>query len=325
MRINLDYNSETPIYKQIASEVIERVNEGKLIPGDKLPTVRELACQLDLSNGTVKHGYDELLRLGIITMKQGSGTFIAEQPETPDFSRKEKAMEAIDRMLDQLEELHFSSMETEIFLKLKLSERHMADDITRLVVVDCNREALDSMISQIEQEKDCETYGFLLEDLQKNPDRVGEEMDLMVTTHTHMGQVERITEEGLEVVPVVLSPSRDTVVQLARLAAGTKVCILSSSPRFGQIVAEGLASINPEVQLLGRLSLKEAEEVPKEAEAVILPGEYMGYINPKEERALRECCRDRKQISYRYMVDKGSMMYLMEKISEKERKKKLGL
>ena len=90
MFISLDPQSKEPLYRQIAEAIERELADGRLQPGDKLPTVRELAQELSAAQGTIKRAYDELHHRGVIEMAQGRGTFIAER-EQPD-SRKERAM-----------------------------------------------------------------------------------------------------------------------------------------------------------------------------------------------------------------------------------------
>lgn len=82
-------SSSDPIYLAIAKALADDVADGRLQPGDRLPTHRELARALNLSIGTVTRGYIEAERRGVIRGETGRGTFVrdpkAEQP-TP-FSR----------------------------------------------------------------------------------------------------------------------------------------------------------------------------------------------------------------------------------------------
>jgi GntR family transcriptional regulator len=73
----IDPRSSTPIYEQIISSVKESIIKGILQPGDKLPSVRELAGSLTTNPNTVSKAYSELERLKIIETLRGKGTFIA--------------------------------------------------------------------------------------------------------------------------------------------------------------------------------------------------------------------------------------------------------
>jgi len=68
-----------PLYKQIVEGVKREISEGRLKPGQALPSFRMLAEDLLVSLITVKRAYEELEREGIIYRKQGLGTFISEE------------------------------------------------------------------------------------------------------------------------------------------------------------------------------------------------------------------------------------------------------
>ncbi len=78
MKFFINNRSGVPIYKQLVHQ-IEKGVAGKLLkPGDRLPTVRELALELTINPNTVARAYRELETMGIISSVQGRGTFIAE-------------------------------------------------------------------------------------------------------------------------------------------------------------------------------------------------------------------------------------------------------
>lgn len=91
----LDAGSGVPVYRQIIDMVFSGIATGSLRPGDQLPTVRQLAVDLEINPNTVIRAYRELELRGVLDTQQGSGTFIAEKiPERDDGSRQ--------RRLDQL-------------------------------------------------------------------------------------------------------------------------------------------------------------------------------------------------------------------------------
>lgn len=66
------------LYDQIVNGLKRAVSEGKLEPGELLPSFRQLAEEMMVSLITVKRAYEELEREGIIYRRQGLGTFVAE-------------------------------------------------------------------------------------------------------------------------------------------------------------------------------------------------------------------------------------------------------
>jgi GntR family transcriptional regulator len=73
----IDARSSTPIYEQIIHSVKESIIKGILQPGDKLPSVRELASMLTTNPNTVSKAYSELERMKIIETLRGRGTFVS--------------------------------------------------------------------------------------------------------------------------------------------------------------------------------------------------------------------------------------------------------
>ncbi|MBC1804266.1 aminotransferase-like domain-containing protein [Listeria booriae] len=70
--------TQYPIYQQIIVLIETHIQDGKLLPGDKLPPERELAATLQVNRSTLVRALDELSARGIVTRKQGSGTRISE-------------------------------------------------------------------------------------------------------------------------------------------------------------------------------------------------------------------------------------------------------
>lgn len=79
MYISLDSNSGTPLYLQLAEQTRLGIATGMLRPGDQMPTVRDLAARLRINPNTVARVYRDLQAEGLLSSRQGSGTFVAEQ------------------------------------------------------------------------------------------------------------------------------------------------------------------------------------------------------------------------------------------------------
>ena len=79
-RIAVDTASAVPAYEQLRTQVVALVSAGRLRPGDRLPSVRQLATDLGIAPGTVGRAYRELESAGVIETRRRTGTHIAEQP-----------------------------------------------------------------------------------------------------------------------------------------------------------------------------------------------------------------------------------------------------
>ena len=88
-----------PIYVQLREQMLQALGARVLAPGDQMPTMREVATAMKVDLNTVRHAYDELERLGAITLVRGRGSFVAEPPaparskdQTDDLARQAMAM-----------------------------------------------------------------------------------------------------------------------------------------------------------------------------------------------------------------------------------------
>jgi GntR family transcriptional regulator len=73
-------NSGVPIYVQLRDQILRQLGAGVLASGDQMPTMREVAVELKIDLNTVRHSYDELDRMGAITLVRGRGSFVAQPP-----------------------------------------------------------------------------------------------------------------------------------------------------------------------------------------------------------------------------------------------------
>ena len=95
MEMRIDTKSGVPFYRQIIEQVKFAIARGDLLPGDQLPTVRQLAVDLSINPNTVIRAYRELELSGTLETHQGSGTFVGrEKPQVDELERQ--------RMLDQI-------------------------------------------------------------------------------------------------------------------------------------------------------------------------------------------------------------------------------
>ena len=99
--VQLDYRDARPIYTQVVDGFREQIVAGVLQQGDRLPSVRELACQLTINPNTIQRAYRELEMEGWIASVPGKGSFVCGVPSGPQ--REQMALlEAFDKVTEQL-------------------------------------------------------------------------------------------------------------------------------------------------------------------------------------------------------------------------------
>jgi GntR family transcriptional regulator len=72
----VDPSSGLPVYRQIMDQVRRTIASGRLAPGERLPSIRELAATLQINPLTVGKAYGELERGGFIEMRRGLGMYV---------------------------------------------------------------------------------------------------------------------------------------------------------------------------------------------------------------------------------------------------------
>jgi len=77
--LHINYNSSEPIYRQVVDQIKLMVVNGTLCPGDRMPSIRELARSLRINPTTAARIYNELAHEGILTLRQGQGAFVSEK------------------------------------------------------------------------------------------------------------------------------------------------------------------------------------------------------------------------------------------------------
>jgi GntR family transcriptional regulator len=78
--VTVDPRDRTPIYAQLDRALRAAIATGRLVAGDQLPTVRQLAVELSINANTVARVYAELERTGILETRRGVGTFVIATP-----------------------------------------------------------------------------------------------------------------------------------------------------------------------------------------------------------------------------------------------------
>ena len=78
--VTIDPRDPTPIYAQLERGLRAAIATGRVMPGDQLPTVRELAVDLRVNANTVARVYAELERAGVLETRRGVGSFVSATP-----------------------------------------------------------------------------------------------------------------------------------------------------------------------------------------------------------------------------------------------------
>lgn len=99
MFLRIEKGSAVPLTRQIVQQIGSLCAAGSLAPGDRLPSVRELARDLGVNQNTILRVYERLSSEGLLEMRHGQGTFVADNAKA-NASPGQRA-----RLIDELRQL----------------------------------------------------------------------------------------------------------------------------------------------------------------------------------------------------------------------------
>ncbi|WP_223068856.1 GntR family transcriptional regulator [Paenibacillus caui] len=105
--MSIEFDNNLPIYLQIMNYIKRQIVSGSLTPGDKIPSVRELAAELQINPNTVQRTFQELEREGIVETRRGLGRFVTSEESKIMEIKKEMAGELLDKFVQGMKELGF--------------------------------------------------------------------------------------------------------------------------------------------------------------------------------------------------------------------------
>lgn len=115
------FQASKPIYMQIVDKINQQIIRGELLPGNKLPSVREMAIQTGVNPNTIQRTYSELERMEIVETKRGQGTFVTENTNLIKELKGKLQMDIIEAFFTNMKELGFTEEEMvsglEFFIK----------------------------------------------------------------------------------------------------------------------------------------------------------------------------------------------------------------
>jgi DNA-binding transcriptional regulator YhcF (GntR family) len=108
MKLSVDPESPVPPFEQVRAKIAADIDAGVLAPETRLPTVRQLAADLDLAVNTVARSYRELELAGFIETRGRQGTFVAG----PASGSRRSAVRAARQFARRMQELGVGEAES---------------------------------------------------------------------------------------------------------------------------------------------------------------------------------------------------------------------
>jgi len=320
LNIVIEKNKNISVYKQIAEQIREAIENGTLKPGDKLPTERELSDRLNVARGTINKAYEELRRSNCIEIIQGSGSFVSKRNAISKEEKKKLVAEYIDDFLTKLVALNYTMNEILAMVEHAISEREHQQKKLYIATVDCNVESLAIFSEQFSRFSNVTVKMFLLDDIVQfaNPEEVFENYDIIITTTTHYEQlIGMIPSLKDRLFKAAVSPTEETIIKIATAPKDAKIGLIVKSVNFRDLMLARLKSLNIDFSRIWYAFEDDAPKVDKlliEMDVLII-SHYL-YLNNKElAKQLRYfTARGGILIDFRYQIERGSLIHIEERI-----------
>ena len=114
--------SDRPVYVQLVEQMKRKIIAGEYKPGDRMPSVRELAAEAAVNPNTMQKALAELERIGLMYSQRTSGRFITEDENLIHNLKKEVALEQIDTFIGNMAAMGIDKKEILELFKARIEE-----------------------------------------------------------------------------------------------------------------------------------------------------------------------------------------------------------
>jgi len=318
--ISIERATGIPLYVQVRNQIEKLIRLGIWENGRKLPTERQLADTLRVSRNTVSTAYKLLEQEGLLSCRQGSGTYVAATPDIPD-DRRLRLEQAIDQILDGALEM---GLDLDDFLQVAGARVEARRDMLRHVqvcLVECNREQLDYFVKELELGSGVAVIPLLISELRERPSEIRSRLsgvDLVVTTFFHLDEVKEVLPD-MDVLGIALDPLVETVVRIARLDRDSRAGLVCRSVAFADRVKKSIANAGIDELALPVCTSSDSQSVHR-----FLAGLDVVVASPGRRREVEAIVPDGVQvIEFIYQPDTGSINLLRSVLLEHKQRRGL--
>ncbi len=273
--LDVERDSDVPISTQIFWQLAYQIDSGRLLPGSRLPTVRELGAALRVNPNTIRAVYRRLADAGYVTSRHGAGTHVARRP--PERRGAEALAGIVAEMLRRAAQAGFSADEVAAATFAAASERKRPGPQVRVLFAECTNAdaAYDAAALNDAFGGSIEAEGPLLDDI---PDRLEKfHYDLVATTTFHADEAQALVHGQAPVVAMLVGPGyMELVHEVASLPPGSRIGVVCASERGADNIAETLTySGTRGVEIIGGAmdSTDDLEVIDRTADLVLLSRE----------------------------------------------------
>ena len=291
--LDVERDSDVPISTQIYWQITYQIDSGRLLPGTRLPPVRELGGALRVNQNTIRAVYRRLAEAGYVTSRHGAGTHVADRP--PLRRGQDTLSGIVAEMLRQAARAGFTPDEAAAATFAAASERKRPGPAVRILFAECTRADAAYDAARINEAfaDRVETEGALLEHVPERLERF--HYDLVATPTFHADEAQRLVAGRVPLVAMLQGPGQIALThEIALLAPGSRLGVVCAAPRGAMGIEETLRLSGTEGVEIIAASLDDAamlRRVDAEADLILLSREAVA-VGLEQQFSRAERIRD---------------------------------
>src|SRR3954451_8292608 len=238
--LDVERDSDVPISTQIFWQLTYQIDSGRLLPGSRLPPVRELGAALRVNPNTIRAVYRRLGDAGYVASRHRAGTIVGGPP--PNRRGAEALAGIVAELLRRGAEAGFTADEVAAATFAAATERKRPGPLVRVLFAECTNADAGYDAERLNQAfaGTIEAEGALLDDVPDRLDRF--HYDLVATTTFHADEAQALVHGRRPVVAMLVGPGYvELVHEIAGLPAGSRVGLVCASERGTNNIAETLS------------------------------------------------------------------------------------
>lgn len=296
----LDRTLPVPLGVQLRGLIEFGIGLGELAPGQRLPSVRELAERAGIAPMTVSTVYQDLRKSGLLEAKPGAGTYVGDGHARDGLRSTSirKLQRRIDALFDEAEELGLTPSVVASLVNARAARGRSASHPVRIVMVGNFLDTTQQYADRIRPHlgPDDSIAVTTLTALQSG-EALPQPCDLCVTFPHRQNEVEKLISNDIPIVSLSFIPAEETRAQLAVIDPMARIGIVSIFPEFMALMKPGVLRFTPhvsdvEVRLITEPDLKE----------FLNTLDVLVYASGAEP-ILKEMPPERQAIEFRYVPD----------------------
>jgi DNA-binding transcriptional regulator YhcF (GntR family) len=303
----------------VARAVLFRIANGTYAPDNRLPTCEQFAAELGVNKNTVSKAYRVLAGRGYLRTSAGRGTFVLKQPRPAD------STSALHDVASQLalvvQEAKLAGVDREQFTTLvsQTVGRYYDRSSVRVGFIECNHLDATVLSRDLQVALAHPVEPLMIGDVTADPERYMHEYDILTVNLSHLVTVEARLREagrvgGAEIVALLLPPDPESLTQVARLRAGTRLGLVCDLAGTLQSLRGMVAAYNPGVVTRGALTDDEhaLREVLRDSDVILVTPSAHAYLVAYQPHM--------PLISVTFQVDERSIQQLAERLQARIRR-----